>query len=171
MTAPQAAEPDRVVEPGGPAEAEGTPDLALAEMRDRWQRAVAEVENARRRFERQLSERAATERARVAAEWLPVLDNVELALSHAAADPQAIIAGIAAIREQALAALARLGITPIEDQGRPFDPARHEAVRVVTADVEPGTVVAVVRPGYAARDRLLRPAAVVVAGDATGEHM
>jgi molecular chaperone GrpE len=141
-------------------------DQSLAEMRDRWQRAVAELENVRRRFERQLAEQRGAERARVAAEWLPVLDNLELALSHAAADPQAIVAGVVAVWEQARDVMARLGFTPVEDVGRPFDPARHEAVQVVQdPDAKPGTVVAVLRPGYASGDALLRPAAVAVAGE------
>lgn len=141
-------------------------EQSLAEMHDRWQRAVAELENVRRRLERQMAEQRSAERARVAAEWLPVLDNLELALSHAAADPQAIIAGVASVWEQARGVLARLGYTPIEDVGKPFDPARHEAVQVVhDPDAQPGTVVAILRPGYAAGDALLRPAAVAVAGE------
>jgi molecular chaperone GrpE len=161
---PDVAAPDQDAER---PERDGTAEPAdAAEMRDRWRRAAAEVENVRRRCERRLAECAARERARVATEWLPVLDNMERALSHATADPQAIVAGVAAVREQARAVLARLGITPIEDLGGPFDPARHEALRVVPGtDAEPGTVVEVLRPGFAAGDLLLRPAGVAVAGE------
>jgi molecular chaperone GrpE len=143
-------------------------EAMLAELRDRWQRAQAEIDNTRKRYERQLADRAMTERVRGAAQWLPVLDNLERALSHADADPRTILAGIEAVREQALAVLERLGISRIDDTGVPFDPHRHEAAQVVdtsdTPDAAPGTVVAVLRPGYAAPDGLLRPAVVAVAG-------
>jgi molecular chaperone GrpE len=138
----------------------------LAEMTDRWQRAVAELENARRRFERQLGQQRTAERVRVAGEWLPVLDNLERALNHASADPATIVTGVESVREQARAVLVRLGFTPVEGVGDPFDPARHEAVRIVLdVDAKPGTVVEVLRPGFAAGDLLLRPAEVVVAGE------
>jgi molecular chaperone GrpE len=103
------------------------------------------------------------ERRRVAAGWLPVVDNLDLALSHAGADETGIIEGIQAVREQALAVLADLGFPRREhDLGATFDPALHEAVGTVQADAPPGTVVHVVRPGYGPDDRVLRPAGVVV---------
>jgi molecular chaperone GrpE len=142
-----------------------TAEQAIDEMRDRWQRAQAEVENTRKRYERQRADDWRAERARVASEWLPVVDNLELALGHAAADPQAIAQGVEAIRQQAVDVLHRLGFTRLDEVGIPFDPSRHEAVRVVdTRDAVPGTVVEVIRPGYAALDVLLRPAVVAVAG-------
>jgi molecular chaperone GrpE len=147
--------------------AEAEAEAVVAELRDRWQRAQAELENTRKRYERQLADRASAERARVAAEWLPVLDNLERALSHADADPRAILAGIEAVREQALSVLERLGIRRIDETGVPFDPNRHEAAQAIdpadAPDAEPGTVVAVLQPGYAAADGLVRPAVVAVA--------
>ena len=140
----------------------------MAELRDRWQRAVAELDNARKRYERQLVEEHRGERARVAAAWLPVLDDLERALTHADADPESIVDGVAAVHRQALDVLGRLGFVRLEEVGVPFDPGRHEAARVVDdPDAPPGTVVAVLRPGYAAGDGgegLLRPAVVAVAG-------
>ena len=136
----------------------------LAQLRDRWQRAVADLENVRKRCQREVEQAGAAERARVAAEWLPVLDNLELALQHAQADPASIVAGVAAVRDQALAVLARFGFTRSEDLGLPFDPARHEAAQLIDApDAEPGTVIKVLRAGYAADGGLLRPAVVAVA--------
>ena len=79
---------------------------------------------------RSARERAA-ERARVAAEWLPVVDNLDLALEHAGGRPGAIVEGVRAVRDQALAVLARLGFPRLDDVGEPFDPARHEAVGAV----------------------------------------
>jgi molecular chaperone GrpE len=136
----------------------------LARTRERWQRAEAELDNVRKRCRREVEQASAAERARASAAWLPVLDNLELALRHAQADPASIIAGVAAVRDQALAVLAGFGFTRSEDLGKPFDPARHEAVQVVDApDTEPGTVVSVLRPGYTAESGMLRPAVVAVA--------
>jgi molecular chaperone GrpE len=136
----------------------------LARIRDRWQRAEAELDNLRKRCRRDVEQASAAERARVSAAWLPVLDNLELALRHAQADPASIIAGVAGVRDQALAVLTGFGFTRSEDLGKPFDPARHEAVQVVDApDAEPGTVVTVLRPGYTAENGMLRPAVVAVA--------
>jgi molecular chaperone GrpE len=142
-----------------------TAEQAIADMRDRWQRAQAEVENTRKRYERQRAEDWRAERARVSTEWLPVVDNLERALGHAGADPGAIMQGVEAVREQAVNVLERLGYARLADVGVPFDPSRHEAAQVVDApDAAPGTVVEVLRPGYGAGDTLLRPAVVVVAG-------
>jgi molecular chaperone GrpE len=142
------------------------PEVALAEMRDRWQRAQAELDNTRKRLERQLADERRAERARVVSEWLPILDNLELALRHAEADPEAILTGVAAVRGQALSVLNRLGFNRVPDVGTRFNPALHEAARLVQpSHAEPGTVVEVLRPGYAAEDGLLRPAAVVVASE------
>lgn len=132
-------------------------------MRARWQRAVADLDNFRKRCQRDIDDARTGERARVAADLLPVIDNLELALQHANADPGTIVTGVQAVRDQALSALARLGFERIEAAGAPFDPNRHEAAQVVQdPDAEPGTVVAVLRPGYTAPHGLLRPAVVAV---------
>jgi molecular chaperone GrpE len=103
------------------------------------------------------------ERARVAAEWLPVLDNLELALEHAGSATEGIVEGVRAVRDQAQAVLARLGFPRYGEEGVIFDPARHEAVAAVPATGIPsGTVLRVVRPGYGDGEHQLRPAAVVV---------
>ncbi|AQW54382.1 nucleotide exchange factor GrpE [Streptomyces violaceusniger] len=150
---------------GGPADAEsGEQAAALAELEDRWRRALADLENLRKRHSRELERERAAERARTAAALLPVIDNLELALSHAEADPGSIVEGVKAIRDQAVDALARLGYEREAETGVPFDPARHEVVGVVEdADAEPGTVVQVLRPGYGKADKQLRPVAVAVA--------
>lgn len=135
---------------------EAPPDVKIAELEDRWKRALADLDNYRKRAAR---ERAA-ERARIAAAWLPVLDNLERAVEHADSEPGAVLDGVRAVRDQALDLLAQLGFPRQEDEGRPFDPTRHEAVATAPApDAPEGTVVRVVRPGYGE----LRPALVVVA--------
>jgi molecular chaperone GrpE len=136
----------------------------LAELEDRWRRAVADLDNFRKRVTRDSDQLQRAERARVAADWLPVLDNLELALQHAESDPGTIVEGVRAVREQALAVLNRLGYPRRDDVGEPFDPTLHEAVGTIEdSEVPDGTVVKVVRPGYGSDENLLRPAAVVVA--------
>jgi molecular chaperone GrpE len=134
-------------------------------LEDRWHRALADLDNLRKRHTRELSRERASERERVAGAFLPVLDNIDLALRHANADPQSIVQGIRAVREQALAVLEQLGFPLRDETGVPFDPARHEVVAVVPpeGDASPGLVVDVLRPGYGDPDRQLRPAAVTVA--------
>jgi molecular chaperone GrpE len=142
-----------------------SPGLSPAELEDRWRRAVAELDNARKRFERQLAEQARAERARTAAAFLPVLDNLELALRHADAEPAAIVAGVRAVHTQATDVLAGLGYQRITPVGERFDPARHEAARTVPAGdgVEAGTVAEVHRAGYLdAAGMVVRPAVVTV---------
>jgi molecular chaperone GrpE len=136
----------------------------IAELEDNWRRTAAELDNFRKRCAKDLVRARQQERARTAAGWLPVLDNLERALEHASSDPEHIIEGVRAVHQQALSVLANLGFPRRDDTGKAFDPALHEAVGTV-ADEElvPGTVAHVVRPGYGSDEEILRPAAVVVA--------
>jgi molecular chaperone GrpE len=150
----------------GPGEVATVADLEarLAEAEDQKLRALADLDNLRKRCAAQVEHAQADARAQVARQWLPVVDNLERALEHAAADPRTIVEGIAAVRQQALAVLAGLGFPRLDDTGATFDPTRHEAV-ATTHDprVPAGTIVQVVRPGYGDPDHPLRPAQVVVA--------
>jgi molecular chaperone GrpE len=150
----------------GPGDVATEADLQarLAEAEDQKLRALADLDNLRKRCAAQAERAEANARTEVARQWLPVVDNLERALEHATADPRAIVEGIQAVRQQALGVLAGLGFARRDDTGAAFDPARHEAV-ATTYDprVPPGTVVQVVRPGYGEPDRQLRPAQVVVA--------
>ena len=143
--------------------AEQAPDT-VAVLEDRLRRALADLDNLRKRQARELDRQQVAEANRMAAAWLPVLDHLDLALGHADADPATIIEGVRAVREQALAVLASLGFSRQDEVGVPFDPARHEVVDVVDdLHAEPGTVVRVLRPGYGTSQRQLRPGAVTVA--------
>ncbi|MEU7747793.1 nucleotide exchange factor GrpE [Nonomuraea sp. NPDC049158] len=157
---------DRTDQAEAPPDASAETDAKLAELEDRWLRSVAELDNVRKRIARDAERLRAEERDRVAAEWLPILDNLELALGHATAqegDARAIAEGVRAVRDQALAVLSRLGYARHDESDVPFDPVHHEAVATVARDdVAPGTVVQVVRPGYGDGQRQLRPAVVVV---------
>jgi molecular chaperone GrpE len=141
----------------------GELEARAAELEDNWRRALADLDNLRKRVAREAGQHRADERARVAGALLPVIDHLELALAHAEADPAAIVEGVRAVRDQAVAVLAALGFERSGSVGERFDPARHEAVGTMAgAGTAPGTVAHVVRPGYGEGDRQLRPAAVVV---------
>ncbi|MGV9274876.1 nucleotide exchange factor GrpE [Streptomyces griseosporeus] len=161
---PEAANGEPGPDAAGPAAAEDKHTTAIQELEDRWRRALADLDNLRKRHTRELERERATERSRTAAAFLPVLDNLELALTHAGADPGAIVEGVRAVRDQAVNVLQLLGYPRHAESGVAFDPARHEVVGVVQdPDAPPGTVVEVLRPGYGDGERQLRPAAVTVA--------
>lgn len=160
MTEQQSAAPQE----GGPEADPAALQERVAQLEDRTLRTLADLDNLRKRVSREVAQARADERARVAAQWLPVLDTLDLALAHAASDPAAVVEGVRAVREQALAVLSQLGFPRRDDEGARFDPGWHEAVATVAdPGADEGTVVRVVRPGYGEDERQLRPAAVVVA--------
>jgi molecular chaperone GrpE len=162
---PEREAPDRAEAATPEAPEAPAAEAELAELEERWRRALADLDNLRKRYAREVAREREAERARVAAAWLPVLDNLERALEHAAGDQGALVEGLRSVRDQAVAVLASLGYPRQDQAGVPFDPARHEAVTVVQdAEAAPGTVVRVVRPGYGEGERQLRPAAVAVSG-------
>jgi len=141
------------------------PDAALrAEETDdlRLRRALADLDNVRKRYERELARVRSLERATVAAEWLPIVDDLERALRHSDVDGAALLEGVRAVHDQAVALLARDGFPRFDDVGKPFDPHRHEAVGMAEDETPPGTVIGVVRPGYDGPGTVLRPAEVIV---------
>ncbi|HWD82142.1 MAG TPA: nucleotide exchange factor GrpE [Kribbella sp.] len=149
-------------EPGADSEALG--DEEIARLDDQLRRTAADLDNLRKRYQRDLARERLAERSRAAAAWLPVVDNLELALQHTDDDSDPFVQGVRAVYDQAVAALAQLGFPAFDPTGQPFDPAMHEAVSTLIDEQAPeGTIVAVVRPGYGSSDALLRPAAVVVA--------
>jgi molecular chaperone GrpE len=138
-------------------------DDKLAQLEDRWRRAVADMDNLRKRYARELDRERATERARVASAWLPIVDNLERAIGHAGEESSAVLDGIRNIVFDAVQVLERFGYRRNTESGVPFDPERHEVVGVLDQpDSVPGTVLEVVRPGYGEGSRQLRPASVVV---------
>jgi molecular chaperone GrpE len=136
----------------------------VTELEDLRLRALAEAENVRKRCVAQIRRAEAEARTDVARQWLPVIDNLDLALTHATADPATIVEGVKAVRQQALDVLARMGFPRRDDRGAAFDPERHEAVASRPEPAATSDVVAeVIRPAYGEGDRQLRPAQVVVA--------
>ena len=146
-----------------PVASQPEPDAELAQLEDRWRRAVADLDNLRKRYARELARERAVERSRVAAAWLPVVDNLERAISHAGDHSGAVVEGVRSILDEALRILEHLGYPRDIETGVPFDPERHEVVGMTDAtDVPPGTVVEVLRPGYGIGTQQLRPAGVMV---------
>jgi molecular chaperone GrpE len=152
-------EPDAQVKEDARAE----DDARVKELEDRWLRALADVENLRKRYERELRRERDAERARAVAALLPIVDDIERALAHADADPTSVIEGVRSVRDKAVEVLAQLGYPRNDQTGVPFDPSRHEVVAVVDdPGADPGTVLEVLRPGYGDAERQLRPASVAV---------
>jgi molecular chaperone GrpE len=157
---PDVAEPEGMPEP---VESQSDTDAELARLEDRWRRAVADLDNLRKRYTRELDRERTSERSRVAGSWLPIVDDLERAISHAGEQSDAVVEGVRTILGQAVQVLERLGYPRDAEAGVRFDPERHEVVGVIDhPDSEPGTVVEVVRPGYGEGSSQLRPAAVVV---------
>lgn len=137
------------------------------EAQERFVRLYADFENFKKRAQRERDDarRAATES--VVTRMLPVVDNFEMAL-QAAHQPgttvETLKAGVSMIQSQMRGVLGELGVEEISAVGQAFDPSLHDAVsQVETTEVPEGQVVQQVRKGYRCRDRLLRPASVVVA--------
>jgi molecular chaperone GrpE len=165
---PESAKPAESASAAAESAAETGPAIVeqrIAELEDARLRALADLDNMRKRCASQVSRAEAETRARVALQWLPVVDNLERALAHARADPGSIVDGVKAVRNQAVSVLAQLGYPRRDDDlGAEFDPARHEAIASrVDPSAPDGSVVEIVAPGYGEGDRQLRPAQVVVA--------
>ncbi len=139
---------------------------ALEETNDRYLRTLAELDNQRKRAQREREEYVRFANESLLRELLPVLDNFDRALGppRAASDAQGFLAGVELIHRELLKVLEKFGVTPYSAVGQPFDPGRHEAVeRVIKPDVPDMTVVEEIQRGYLLNGRVLRPAIVVVA--------
>lgn len=130
-------------------------------------RAQADLDNMKKRFEREAAERRLTDAVTLFRRLLPVLDNLERALGAAPDRDDPLRNGVALIHLQLVEAMAKEGLQPIEAVGAPFDPSRHEAVEMVAAPGQPaGVVLEEMQKGYLLKDRLVRPALVRVAAGA-----
>ena len=171
--APDGAAPAAVADPATPADR--TPELEAKiatlekekkENWDRYLRAAADLENLRKRQKREADDAKFEAKGKVLKEMLPVVDNLERAIEHAAAaseEKNPIVEGVQLVLRQFTTAFERLDVTAVEAMGQPFDPNLHEAISQQESDQAPGTVVQVLQRGYKSGDRLLRPALVVVA--------
>jgi molecular chaperone GrpE len=146
--------------------------LAQAEQRakesqEQMLRALAELDNVRKRAQRDIEAANRYGLEKFAAELLPVQDSLELAIQSAArpeVDPANLRQGQEATLQLLAKALEKLGVSAIRPLGESFDPARHEAMLAQeSAEAAPDTVLQVVQAGYELNGRLLRPARVIVA--------
>jgi molecular chaperone GrpE len=157
------AEPSEVAGPSRDLEGE------LEQIEDRYKRALADLDNYRKRSAREIDRRVSERTDRMARDWLEAVDSVERALRMG--EPTNPMAeGLRRVLEQMEAILERQGVTRTGTVGEPFDPAQHEAVGVrETGDVPDHTIVEVARSGFSLGDRVLRPAQVVVSRRKEGE--
>ena len=128
-------------------------------------RAFAELDNAQKRLKREKEECIRFAGENVLSDILPSLDNLDIALQHAAPDEACknFVVGVEMTRRLLLEALKKHGLEMVGAVGEVFDPARHEAVGMADVpEIEDGAVCALLSPGYVLRDRLLRPARVTV---------
>ncbi|MCW2978217.1 MAG: GrpE protein [Actinomycetia bacterium] len=131
----------------------------LDETEDHYLRARADLDNYRKRAERDVERRVREQGDALLRGWLEVVDTVERALALGPDDP-----GLRAVLEQMESLLTRHGVRRFGEAGDMFDPERHEAIAVVADPDRPaGTIAEVARSGYSAGDRVLRPAQVAVA--------
>lgn len=141
-----------------------------AEWQDRFLRKAAEFENYRKRVDKEKSELRIQSQSSILIEMLPVVDACERALKFFekgqdnAETLQQYREGVELLYRQVIDAFSRTGAVPIESEGKPFDPHLHEALsREETSDFEEGVVARELRRGYMFKDKLLRPAQVMVA--------
>lgn len=169
---PDAAAPAPAIDPLTAAQAEA------AKFRDLALRNQADLENYRKRAAREREEAVRYSNQSLIEDLLPVLDNFELGLEAARAgggDAGAILKGMDMVLRQVADFLQKAGVQSIEAAGTPFDPNLHQAIsQEASADQPEGTVLRQLRKGYKLKDRLLRPANVIVSrgavepGEASG---
>jgi molecular chaperone GrpE len=137
------------------------------ETYDRLLRVTAEFENYKKRSAREMEEFRKYANQSLLKEMLSVIDNLELAINSSSDGKKAdktLIEGLNLTLNEILRVFEKFNVTPIEAQGKTFDPAYHEAVmREETDDYPENTVISEFQKGYLIHDRLLRPAMVVVA--------
>ncbi len=142
-------------------------DRQIQEYVAKYRQAAQEFEDARLRLRREVSKDVERGRREILADLLEVVDNLDRAIESArqSPSPEALLQGVEMVRRQFLAKLEGFGVTRIEAQDQPFDPAAHEAITTVPAPTpdHDGIIVGVIRHGYRIGDEVLRPASVAVA--------
>ena len=149
--------------------AEETPlkkaEKEAAEMKTRWLRSVADLENYRKRIAREKQETIRSAAANVIESLLPVLDNMKLGLQAAENHSGAkdIVVGFKMVDDQLKRSLQEQGLQELVPDGENFDPNLHECIsHQATEDIEEGKVIQTIRAGYRLNDKLIRAANVIV---------
>jgi molecular chaperone GrpE len=159
-----AAGPDQAAP--APADMLAAAKKEAADNHDRYVRAVADLENFRRRTVREKEELRLYAASRLLEDLLPALDNLSLGLAAAhqpKADLKALAGGVELVQQQLKSALAAHGLKEINPVGLPFDPHQQEALsHQPSANVKAEHVLTVVRTGYSLNGRLLRPASIII---------
>jgi molecular chaperone GrpE len=136
----------------------------LKDTHERLLRVAAEFDNFKKRATREREDAQKFGIERLLKDFLPVADNLERALDHAEEhDLRQVIEGVKLVQKLLETTLAKHGVTGFSALGQPFDPNLHEALMQQESDAPPGTVVSEMSRGYKLNERLVRPAAVVVA--------
>ena len=139
---------------------------ASLEERERAVRAVAEMENLRRRAAQDVEKAHKFALEKFAAELLPVLDNLERAIELADKESEALkpmIEGVELTLKSMQSSVAKFGLVALDPQNQPFDPNAHQAMSMIeNAELAPNTVIAVMQKGYELNGRVIRPAMVMV---------
>ena len=152
---------------GATSDSAADPALAAAQeqvatLKDQLLRAHADMDNLRRRSQRDVENAHKFGVERLLGDTLPILDSLEKGL-EAANNMASSTPGDAAAAKMFLDTLARYGMTPVDPRGEPFNPKWHEAIAMVAnPDMEPNSVMDVLQRGYLLHDRVLRAAKVVV---------
>jgi molecular chaperone GrpE len=176
----EGAEPTRVLAEELPSDPEELKDLLIQKTQeaeenyDRFLRLAAEVENMKKRQEREVAEVRQFANENLLKELIPVLDNLERALEHGRQSeaPEALMEGLDLVSQDFLKVLGRFGVEPIDSVGKRFDPAFHHAVmEEEVSEVEDQTVLKELQKGYLLKNRLLRPSMVVVSRNAEGSPL
>jgi molecular chaperone GrpE len=142
-----------------------TAQAEALENRDHFLRARADLDNFRKRAQREKEDLLKFSNETILRELLPVIDNLERALQHAATDSEAgLLQGVELTLGQFGKVLEKFNVVAIEAIGELFDPARHEAMgQIESTEQPPNTVIQLLQKGYLLNDRLLRPAMVLIA--------
>jgi molecular chaperone GrpE len=133
---------------------------------DRYLRQIAELENFKKRANREKDEAIRFANEALVKDLLPVVDNLERAVAHSkdGGNGKPLVEGVEMVLRGFFDILAKHGVIPISAVGQPFDPQKHEAMaQVESTTYDPNTVIEEYHKGYLLRDRLLRPALVSVA--------
>jgi len=166
---------DEGIAPAATDEASATPAKSLNDLlaeaqakieqqRDAWLRAVADAENARKRFQIELANTQKYAIERFVEGLLPVADSLEATLGAGNASLESLRGGVELTLKQLRSALEKVKVAEINPAaGEKFDPHRHQAISAVEADAEPNTVVNVLQKGWSLHERVIRPAMVTVA--------